>query len=165
MRKGRGPASLVRKPLWDVARRASAVGPALWSLLERLARIEPQERLSELSREVGVDARKAASLLRAVAALVRSFQAPEHPAPLKGLDYLSQDPEVCHGAVCLAGTRVMAFLVLGSLAADMTPQEIVESAPTVSIEGLRACARLAEALIREALGRVEREAAAARKAG
>ena len=39
-------------------------------------------------------------------------------------NYITVDPNVCHGQACLKGTRVMASVVLDNLAAGLTPDEI-----------------------------------------
>ena len=36
-------------------------------------------------------------------------------------EYISVDPDVCHGQACIAGTRVMATVILDNLAAGQPP--------------------------------------------
>ncbi len=43
---------------------------------------------------------------------------------------MTADPEVCHGMVCIAGTRVMASNVLDCLAEGMSRDEILEQYPS-----------------------------------
>ena len=38
---------------------------------------------------------------------------------------ISVDPNVCHGRVCIKGTRVMVSVVLDNLAAGESPEEIM----------------------------------------
>jgi len=38
---------------------------------------------------------------------------------------ISVDPEICHGRVCIKGTRVMVSVILDNLAAGETPEEIM----------------------------------------
>ncbi len=53
-------------------------------------------------------------------------------------EYISVDPNVCHGQACIAGTRVMVSVVLDNLAAGLTVEEIVESYPSVSADAVEA---------------------------
>ena len=39
-------------------------------------------------------------------------------------DYITVDPEVCHGKACIAGTRVLVTTVLDNLASGMDSDEI-----------------------------------------
>ena len=39
-------------------------------------------------------------------------------------DYITVDPEICHGRACIMGTRVLVTTVLDNLAADLNPEEI-----------------------------------------
>jgi uncharacterized protein (DUF433 family) len=39
-------------------------------------------------------------------------------------DRISVDPTICHGKACISGTRVMVSVVLDSLAAGETPEQI-----------------------------------------
>lgn len=60
---------------------------------------------------------------------------------------ISVDPEVCHGAVCIAGTRIPVSVVLDNLAAGLSDQEILKSYPSLSqgdIEAALAYAALLE---------------------
>jgi len=43
-----------------------------------------------------------------------------------------RDPAVCHGQAVVAGTRIMASVVLDCLAAGMTEVEIIEEYPTLT---------------------------------
>jgi uncharacterized protein (DUF433 family) len=53
--------------------------------------------------------------------------------------HISVDPNVCHGKPCVAGTRVMVWVVLGCLADGMTANEVVEAYPTITHDDVRAC--------------------------
>jgi len=64
-------------------------------------------------------------------------------------NYITVDPNVCHGQACLKGTRVMASVVLDNLAAGLTPDEIVKSYPSVTREAIRATITYAAELARE----------------
>lgn len=51
---------------------------------------------------------------------------------------LSANPAVCHGDVCIAGTRVPASVVLDNLAAGLSPEAIVASYPSLRLEDVHA---------------------------
>jgi uncharacterized protein (DUF433 family) len=63
--------------------------------------------------------------------------------------YLSADPEVMHGAVCLRGTRIPVTVVLDNLAAGATAQAIVDEYPTLTTEHVAAAIAYAADLARE----------------
>jgi uncharacterized protein (DUF433 family) len=64
-------------------------------------------------------------------------------------EYVTVDPEVCHGKSCVKGTRVMVSVILDNLAVGQTPEEIVESYPSVSPEAIQASIAYAADLARE----------------
>ncbi len=64
-------------------------------------------------------------------------------------EYVTVDPEVCYGKSCIKGTRVMVSVILDNLAAGQTPEEIIESYPSVSREAIRAAIAYAADLARE----------------
>jgi uncharacterized protein (DUF433 family) len=64
-------------------------------------------------------------------------------------NYITVDPNVCHGQACLKGTRIMASVVLDNLAAGLTPDEILKSYPSLTREAIRATMIYAAELARE----------------
>ncbi len=50
-------------------------------------------------------------------------------------DYISSDPMICNGKVCITGTRVTVTVILDSLANGLTVEAIVSSYLSVSREG------------------------------
>ena len=64
-------------------------------------------------------------------------------------DYISVDPNVCHGKACISGTRVMVTVVLDNLAAGLTVEEIAESYPSVSADAVRVALHYAAELAKE----------------
>lgn len=66
-------------------------------------------------------------------------------------DRISSKPDVCHGKVCIAGTRVMVTVVLDNLAEGATHDEILIEYPTLTAEDIRAAIHYAADL---ASGRV-----------
>ena len=53
-------------------------------------------------------------------------------------DYITVDPEVCHGRACVRGTRVLVSVVLDNLAAGLSLDEVTRSYPSVSADAVRA---------------------------
>ena len=64
-------------------------------------------------------------------------------------DYISSDPIICHGKACITGTRVMATVILDSLAEGLSVEEIVENYPSVSREAVQATLLYAAELEKE----------------
>ena len=64
-------------------------------------------------------------------------------------DYITVDPEVCHGKACIAGTRVLVTTVLDNLASGLDSEEITSSYPSVSHDAVRAAIAYAAALANE----------------
>lgn len=63
--------------------------------------------------------------------------------------YITSDPNVMHGAVCLRGTRVPVSVVLDNLAAKETPERILEQYPSLRPEHIPAAIAYAAELARE----------------
>ena len=63
--------------------------------------------------------------------------------------YISADPNILHGAVCLRGTRVPVWVVLDNLAANESPERIMEQYPSLTPEHIRAAIAYAADLARE----------------
>ncbi len=66
-------------------------------------------------------------------------------------DYISVDPQICHGRACIAGTRVMVTVILDNLAEGNSVDEILANYPTVSREGIKASLLYASALAKESV--------------
>jgi uncharacterized protein (DUF433 family) len=64
-------------------------------------------------------------------------------------EYISAEPEICHGKACVKGTRIMVSVILDNLADSMTPEEIVREYPPLTIEGVKAAIAYAAALTHE----------------
>lgn len=63
--------------------------------------------------------------------------------------YISVDPLVMHGAVCLRGTRIPVSVVLDNLAAGETTQAILAEYPSLRPEHIPAAIAYAAELARE----------------
>ncbi len=64
-------------------------------------------------------------------------------------DYLTSDPNVCHGQICAKGTRVMVTNILDSLAEGSGTEEILRSYPSLKPEHIEAALAYAADLARE----------------
>ena len=64
-------------------------------------------------------------------------------------DYITVEPDICHGKACVKGTRIMVSVVLDNLATGLTTEEIVQSYPSLSQEAVRAAITYAAELARE----------------
>jgi uncharacterized protein (DUF433 family) len=63
--------------------------------------------------------------------------------------YLSSDPQVCHGQLCAKGTRVLVTNILDSLAEGASREEIIRSYPSLKPEHIDAAIAYAAELVRE----------------
>ena len=64
-------------------------------------------------------------------------------------DYITVDPQICHGKACIAGTRVIVSVILDNLAEGNTVDEIMENYPTVSRDAIMATLVYASELAKE----------------
>ncbi len=64
-------------------------------------------------------------------------------------DYITVDPDVCHGNACLKDTRIMVSVVLDNLAAGLSIEEILHSYPSLKQESILAALSYAAELTRE----------------
>jgi uncharacterized protein (DUF433 family) len=64
-------------------------------------------------------------------------------------DRISVDPNVCHGKVCVKGTRIMVSIILDNLAAGESVDSILRSYPALSAEDVQAALWYAADLARD----------------
>jgi uncharacterized protein (DUF433 family) len=64
-------------------------------------------------------------------------------------DYITVDPNVCHGNACLKDTRITVSVVLDNLAAGLSIEEILRSYPSLKQESILAALSYAAELTRE----------------
>lgn len=67
---------------------------------------------------------------------------------------VSVDPRVCTGKPCIRGTRIYIAIILDSLAAGMTPEEIIDNYPSLKVDDVRAALAYAAELARENVWKV-----------
>lgn len=68
--------------------------------------------------------------------------------PATEIPLISIDPAVCHGQPCIAGTRIMVSVVLDSLGAGLSVDELLAEYPTLTPEGVQAAIRYGAELAR-----------------
>ena len=64
-------------------------------------------------------------------------------------DYITVDPEVCHGQACFKGTRVLVSVVLDNLAAGIEAERILQDYPFLTRDAIQAALVFAADLARE----------------
>ncbi len=70
-------------------------------------------------------------------------------AAMKWQDYITVDPNICHGKACIKDTRIMVSVILDNLAVGLTSEEIIDSYPSLSHESVQAAITYAAELARE----------------
>jgi uncharacterized protein (DUF433 family) len=68
---------------------------------------------------------------------------------MKWQERITSDPSICHGKVCIKGTRIMVSVILDNLAAGVSNAEILKSYPSLSELDLKAAISYAAELARE----------------
>ena len=64
-------------------------------------------------------------------------------------NYISVDPNICHGQVCFKDTRIMVYLVLEMLEAGETPEDITQKAyPQLTKKHIQAALHYAAEVIK-----------------
>ncbi len=66
-------------------------------------------------------------------------------------DRLSTSPDVCHGRVCIRGTRIMVSVVLDNLAAGRSVEDVLASYPSLARDDVQAAMHYAAELAREGI--------------
>jgi len=62
---------------------------------------------------------------------------------------ISIDPKVCHGELCIKGTRIGVSLIVDNLAFGSTEEEVLEAYPSLTREDIRAALTYAAEMVRE----------------
>lgn len=65
------------------------------------------------------------------------------------LERISVDPGVCGGKPCIRGTRIYIAVILDGLAEGLTPEQIIDHYPQLTIDDVRAALTYAAALAQE----------------
>lgn len=69
-------------------------------------------------------------------------------------EYITVDPQVCHGKACIKGTRIMVSVILDNLADGQTDEQILASYPSLTPEAIRAAIAYAAELSHERILRL-----------
>ena len=70
------------------------------------------------------------------------------------LKRISVDPNICGGKPCIKGTRIYVSIILDGLAEGLTPEQIIDHYPRLTIEDIRAALAYAADLTQENLWKV-----------
>ena len=62
---------------------------------------------------------------------------------------INVDPQICHGKVCIKGTRIMVSVILDNLAAGESVEAILRGYPTLTAEDIQAALWYAAELTRD----------------
>jgi uncharacterized protein (DUF433 family) len=65
------------------------------------------------------------------------------------LNRVSIDPAVCGGKPCVRGTRIYIAIILDALAEDLTPQQVIDHYPQLTLDDIRAALAYAAAVTQE----------------
>jgi uncharacterized protein (DUF433 family) len=64
-------------------------------------------------------------------------------------DYITADPQVCHGKACVKGTHIMVSVVLDNLPDGLSIEQIIANYPSLTPEAARAALAYAAELSHE----------------
>ncbi len=67
------------------------------------------------------------------------------------------DPNICRGKACIRGTRILVSVILDSLAAGLTPAEIVGTYPSLKTADIQAALDYAAELARKSTAPTPKE--------
>jgi uncharacterized protein (DUF433 family) len=68
---------------------------------------------------------------------------------MKWSDYITVDPQICHGKACIKGTRIMVSVILDNLADGLTVEKIMANYPGLTREAVQAALAYAAELSHE----------------
>jgi len=68
---------------------------------------------------------------------------------MKWQDYITIDPNICHGKACIKGTRIPVSVILDNLAEGLSFEEILKSYPSLTKEAILAAIAYAAELAKE----------------
>ena len=73
------------------------------------------------------------------------------------LDRVKIDPNICGGQPCVRGTRIYIAIILDSLAEGLSPEQIIEQYPQLTLDDVHAALAYAAELSRENIWKVRAE--------
>lgn len=84
--------------------------------------------------------------------LIQSGSYPQKPAKQPHqelLDRITIKPDVCGGKPCIRGTRIEIAIILDALSEGLSPEQIIDHYPSLTVEDIRAAMAYAAELARE----------------
>ena len=63
-------------------------------------------------------------------------------------DRISSNPKICHGKVCIKGTRILVSVILDCIAEGLAEDEILQNYPGLTHDDIKAAAAYAASLTR-----------------
>jgi uncharacterized protein (DUF433 family) len=70
------------------------------------------------------------------------------------LDRVTADPRICGGNPCVRGTRIPIAVILDGLAEGLSPQQVIEHYPQLTVDDIHAALAYAAELSREGIWKV-----------
>jgi uncharacterized protein (DUF433 family) len=70
------------------------------------------------------------------------------------LSRISVDPNVCAGKPCVRGTRIYIAIILDAMAEGLTPEEITDHYPGLTLDDIHAACAYAAELARESVWKI-----------
>jgi len=70
------------------------------------------------------------------------------------LKRITVDPKVCAGKPCVRGTRIYIAIILDALSEGLTPEQIIDHYPGLTVDDIRAALAYAAELARENVWKV-----------
>ena len=70
----------------------------------------------------------------------------------KLVERIEVDPQVMHGKPVIAGTRIPVYVVLNLLAGGLSPEQVLQEYPDLTLEDVQACLAYAACLAEEEVG-------------
>jgi uncharacterized protein (DUF433 family) len=65
------------------------------------------------------------------------------------LQRISIEPDVCGGKPCIRGTRIYIAIILDALAEGLTPEQVIDHYPQLTLDDIHAALAYAAALAQE----------------
>ena len=65
------------------------------------------------------------------------------------LQRISIEPDVCGGKPCIRGTRIYIAIILDALAESLTPEQVIDHYPQLTLDDIHAALAYAAALAQE----------------
>jgi len=70
------------------------------------------------------------------------------------LKRVTVNPDICAGKPCIRGTRIYIAIILDALAEGLTPEEIIDHYPSLTLDDIHAALAYAAELSRENIWKV-----------